>query len=71
MKQNNTSQKKPTIWEVIMSVLAAMFGVQSTKSRERDFTHGNPLVFITVGIIIAIFFVLLLYGIVHLVISVK
>jgi len=58
-------QQRPSLWQVILSVLAAMFGVQSGKARERDFTHGNPWVFIVVGIIAVMVFVAVLYGVVH------
>lgn len=59
--------QKPTLWEVIKSVLAAMFGVQSNKTRERDFQHGNPIAFIVVGIVIGILFVLALVAVVQMV----
>ncbi|MBN9287721.1 MAG: hypothetical protein BGO43_02905 [Gammaproteobacteria bacterium 39-13] len=59
-----TPEKKPTLSQVIMSVLAAMFGVQSDNVRRRDFTHGNPLAFIIVGIVLCILFVLMIYGVV-------
>ena len=35
--------REPGFWEVVMSVLAAALGVQTSKNRERDFTKGNPL----------------------------
>ncbi len=57
------------LWQVIKSVLAAMLGVQSNKVRERDFTEGSPAAFIIVGIVIAVIFVLLLYGIVQWVLA--
>jgi hypothetical protein len=50
-----------------MSVLAAALGVQSSKNRERDFTKGNPLVFIAAGLIFTILFVLTLIGVVNLI----
>lgn len=53
--------KHPNLIQVIKSVLAALFGVQSNKIRTRDFEHGNPLTFIVVGIILVSFFVLILY----------
>ncbi len=40
-----------------MSVLAAGFGVQSKKSRQRDFEHGKPVVFIVTGIIFTFLFI--------------
>ena len=71
MDENNRPEtedlRKPTLREVTMSVLAAAIGVQNAKNRERDFTRGNPLVFVTAGLIFTVVFVLTLVGIVHLV----
>lgn len=61
-------QGKPTLWQVIKSVLAAMFGVQNSQNRERDFTEGNPWIFVMVGVVMAILFVLAIYTVVRLVI---
>jgi len=60
-------QKPPSILEVAFSVIAAAFGVQNSKNRERDFTRGNPLVFIAAGLIFTILFVLTIIGVVNLV----
>ena len=57
----------PGFREVVMSVLAAALGVQTSKNRERDFTRGNPLVFIAAGLIFTVLFVLTLIGVVNLV----
>ncbi len=62
-------EKKPTLWQVTKSVFAAFFGVQSSKVRERDFTKGNPLHFIIIGIILTTIFVLTVYGVVRLVLA--
>ena len=50
-----------------VSVLAAAIGVQNQKNKERDFEHGNPVVFIFAGLIFTVLFVLSLIGIVMLV----
>lgn len=63
------SQQKPSIWQVIQSVIAAMFGVQSAKARERDFQHGKPWVYVLIGLIGVTLFVLTIYGVVLLVMS--
>ncbi len=65
------NQKPPvvTLWMVIKSVLAAMFGVQSDKNRERDFTNGKPSQFIIVGLIAVFIFIMIIYGIVQLVMT--
>lgn len=62
-------RKKPTLLQVIGSVLAAGFGVQSSKNRERDFKHGRAAVFITMGIIFTLLFIGAVYGIVSMVLS--
>lgn len=64
MKQD---EKKPTMKQVVMSVLASMFGVQKGANRERDFTHGDPKVFIIAGIILVTLFVLILVLLVHVI----
>ena len=60
---------RPKILQVVGSVLAAAFGVQSEKNRERDFAGGSAATFIVVGVIATVLFVLALYGLVKLVIS--
>ena len=50
-------QKAPTPWQVIASVLASFFGVQSAKNRERDFKHGKAAHFIVVGLLATAAFV--------------
>ena len=66
-KQNNDqTPKKPNILQVAASVLAAGFGVQSSKNRERDFKQGDHKVFIVAGIV----FTLLFIGAVFLVVQI-
>ncbi|RTE85721.1 MULTISPECIES: DUF2970 domain-containing protein [Gammaproteobacteria] len=60
------NSQRPTLWNVIVSVLAAMFGVQTEHNRKRDFNQGNPLAFIIVGVIFIVLFVLSIYGLVSL-----
>lgn len=59
--------KPPTFWQMLHSVMAAAFGVQSGKNRARDFTHGKPSHFVILGILFTAVFALTLYGIVQLV----
>ena len=63
------NQKPPTFWQMLHSVMAAAFGVQSGRNRARDFTHGKPVHFIMLGLLFTLVFVLLLAGIVKLVLS--
>lgn len=53
-----------TFWQVLGSTLAAAFGVQSSKNRQRDFTHGKASHFILMGIGFTVVFVLLMAGLV-------
>ena len=61
------SEKGPSFIQVVLSVLAAALGVQSARNRQRDFEHGNPLVFIAAGLIFTILFIATIVGVVHLV----
>lgn len=65
--QNTVKNKKINLIQIFLSVLAAFFGVQSNKARERDFTIGKPLHYITVGLIVVFLFIILLYGFVQLI----
>jgi uncharacterized membrane protein YidH (DUF202 family) len=58
---------KVSIKDVILSVLAAMIGVQKGKNHDRDFRQGNPLIFIFVGVILVAVFVFTLILVVKVV----
>ena len=51
---------------LIQSVLAAGFGVQSSKNRERDFKYGRAIHFIVAGLLGIALFILLVWGLVQL-----
>jgi hypothetical protein len=59
--------KAPSFWQMLHSVMAAAFGVQSGKNRERDFTHGKPVHFVVLGLLFTIIFAAMLFGVVQLV----
>ena len=78
MTNSDTEQQKreqqnpapPPNWrQVIGSVMAAAFGVQSKQNRERDFEHGKPIIFIAAGIIFTILFVVAMIAIVSTVVK--
>lgn len=52
------NHKKPHLWQIIMSTIAAAFGVQSSKNRERDFSHGSLSTYIIAGVIFTVLFVI-------------
>ncbi|GAB6405949.1 DUF2970 domain-containing protein [Pseudomonas sp. MHK4] len=64
---DDSNNKPPTFWQMLHSVMAAAFGVQSAKNRARDFTHGKPSHFVILGIGFTVVFALMLFGIVKLV----
>jgi len=63
------ANEKPTLWQVIKSVLAALFGVQSSQVYRRDFEKGNPWAYIVVGLVITVVFVLTLVVVVKWVLA--
>jgi len=69
MNPEHKSVNTPHLFQVIGSVLAAAFGVQSNKNRERDFQQGNAVTYISVGVVATILFVLMLYGAVKMVLG--
>ena len=65
--EDPSDNKPPTFWQMLHSIMAAAFGVQSGKNRARDFTHGKPSHFVVLGIVFTAVFALTLFGIVKLV----
>lgn len=59
--------KPPTFWQMLHSVMAAAFGVQSSKNRARDFSHGKPSQFLILGLLFTLVFALILFGVVKLI----
>ncbi|WDY56060.1 DUF2970 domain-containing protein [Pseudomonas sp. PSKL.D1] len=58
--------KPPTFWQMLHSILAAAFGVQSGKNRARDFNHGKASHFIVLGTLFTLVFIAVLIGLVQL-----
>lgn len=67
MDDPNDNEKPPTLGQVLHSVTAAAFGVQSGKNRARDFRHGKPSQFIVIGVLFTGLFVLVLFALVKLI----
>ena len=57
----------PSLLDVLGSVLASMFGVQSNRKREEDFTRGKPSQYVVIGLTVTIVFILLIWVVVSLV----
>ena len=58
---------KPSLLQVVKSVISAVIGVQSDKNREEDFKHGSLPVYIIVGLIATLLFILTIAKIASLV----
>ena len=54
MSEPEEQRRSLTFWEMLGSTFAAAIGVQSSKNRKRDFTHGSPVRFIIAGVAFAI-----------------
>lgn len=67
--ENRTKQdaRSPGLMDVLKSVIASMFGVQSNRNREKDFTHGKPWQYIIIGLLMTVVFMLTVWGVVKLV----
>ncbi|CDH45865.1 hypothetical protein BN874_2990004 [Candidatus Contendobacter odensis Run_B_J11] len=50
--------------QIILSVLAAFFGVQSERNRERDFGRGKAIHYIAVGLVMTLVLIVALVGLV-------
>lgn len=69
MSQPPDKNSSPSFGAVLASAVSAMFGVQSSKNRERDFTRGKPIHYIIVGLVLTAVFVLSVWGLVTMVLS--
>ncbi len=56
-EQTPIKDQAPTLWQMIKSVNASFFGVQSKANRERDFKHGKASHFIIIGILMTLVFI--------------
>lgn len=63
------NDKKPNFWQIVLSTMAAAFGVQSSKAHERDAQQRSVLPYLTAGLIFTTLFVLTLVVIVKAVLS--
>ncbi len=66
---SKSEPKKLNFLQLAGSVLAAGFGVQSSKNRERDFKQGRLGIFIAAGITFTLLFMGTIYLVVTLVLA--
>ena len=65
--ENQDEVRTPSFARVFGSVLASMFGVQSSRKHKEDFVHGKPSHYIMIGLIVTVLFILTVWGVVKLV----
>ncbi len=66
---NKDTEQSPGLKDIVLSVFAAAFGVQSRKNQERDFKHGKARVFIIAGVVFTLLFILTVFSVVSLVLK--
>jgi hypothetical protein len=64
MKEENL-----TFFQMVYSIFASFFGVQSSKNRERDFKKGKAKHFIMVGVFMTFVWYGTIYLVVHVVLN--
>mgnify|MGYP000314732400 CR=1 FL=1 len=60
---------KPGFWQIVLSTMGAAFGVQSSKTQQRDFKQASIYPYIAAGIIFTVLFVVVVATIVSTVLS--
>lgn len=68
-QSDQAGEAKVKPWQVVFSTLAAGFGVQSSRNRERDFKQGKAGPFIVAGLLFTVLFIAGVTLIVNLVLS--
>lgn len=67
MSEQHQPEESPGLLQAMASAVAAAFGVQSGKNRQRDFKHGKARNFIIAGVLFTVVFIVVLVVIVKLV----
>lgn len=58
-----------SLWRVVGSVMASMFGVQSSRTHEQDFAKGRAWVYVVVGLVVTIAFIMTIWFVVQMVLK--
>ena len=67
-KRAADQERALTLWQVVASVFAAGFGVQSQENKQRDFSRGQAKHFIIAGLILTFGLLAVLISVVNLVV---
>ena len=68
-KEQPHEEKKPSSLQIILSVLSAAIGIQSSKNRERDFKGGSLKIYIFTGIVFVAIFIMTIVSVVSIVLE--
>lgn len=68
-KVPETPAREPSLWQVVGSVMASMFGVQSSRKHEQDFAKGRAWVYVAVGLVVTIAFIMTIWYVVRMVLK--
>ncbi len=63
------SENKPGLKQTVGSAIAALFGIQSNKNRERDFSKGSFVQYLVAGVAAIMVFIGLLLVVVQWVLA--
>ena len=69
VEQQHQNESSPSFLQMVGSILASFFGVQSSENRKRDFTKGKAKYFIAVGILMTVVWYSVIYVIVNVVLA--
>ncbi len=69
-QDKSSSPRGQSLFSVIGSVAASMFGVQSSKKHNEDFKQGKITTYLAVGAVATVLFILTIWGLVHLVLGI-
>jgi ABC-type glycerol-3-phosphate transport system permease component len=65
----SSQSKKPSFWKIVLSTMAAAFGVQTKKNLEEDFKHGSIYAYIAAGVIFTSLFIVIVFMVVQAVLK--
>ncbi len=68
-QEKSSSPRGQSLFSVIGSVAASMFGVQSSKKHGEDFKHGKITTYLAIGAVATLLFILTIWAVVQLVVS--
>lgn len=66
-RHGDEEPRRPSVLEVVQSVLAGAFGVQTNEARKRDFRSASPMPYIIGGVVFTVLLIVTLVVVVNVV----